>query len=1338
MAVLSQPDTALVARLPLPLAQLYRRTFNAKTALERHQAAYYLWEAALKLLGSTAVVLYARHPDPDPALAALLEALARPQVGHWWGIVRDLSPALAARGDAGFAKVAAFLGGDRRDDLPHLAGLDAALADVPTRATVSPRELFDRLVAYRNRAVGHGALGMHTEEVYERVGSALRTGLEEMFAHLDPLAGRSLVYVGDVKQTGGRWLIERFALAGEAPSRLPSLDLPKSAASNLPDGDRLYLQSGDDPAGLVALHPLGIFDFEAGQVYFLNARRGKSRVQYLCYTTGDERERSELAGDRRELLARALQLPVNDGMVAAWEEKSRAEEGSTEAETETNGKRLGEFDLISELGRGGMGVVYRAWQPSLRRQVALKTLLRVGDVTGDARFRREIMALGRVDHPNLVKIFTSGHDGERWFYAMELVEGASLAAVAGRLSRGETVDAGVWHTAVGTACENARAAELPLARDIGSSAGGAPEPDLESLPAVARGNGSPDRAYVDRIVDLLRQVAEAAHALHQAGIVHRDVKPGNVLVSRDGMQAVLMDLGLAQIEDDQDGLTKTRFLGTPRYASPEQVLSASKLDRRTDVYSLGATMWELLALRPLYGANESTPKAELMRTITLDEPERLRRLNAAVSRDLEAVVHKCLEKNPKARYATAGDMATDLRHYLAGEPVTARPVTGLVRMAKWMRRRPALAAAAILGVLMLVGMTLGLAGLVLWQRSENLRLSSDQLRQQEADRHLAVLLQDQSADEREYRTHLAASRFGDASKAAERALARAHGEMALADREADLQRQLEIARKLDDFLALSTEAWFFVGDEDTRPGVATRWTAAALQRLGILDGDGRFPKSDWWNSIPDAGLTANQRADLQEEVSQLLLLLALTKLRDGATAVYHHFEKNEPTADATAAASVTSAIDIVGHVEAWDRARRRPPAKLERSMRRLGQFILDAQVKPFRQMLAELFMAKPPTPDATGGEEPVRGSTEAFLDGDIHFYLREGKNRAMIGMLEKVLDYQLDAKDPLGRAQEQFLEAVRLHPTSYWAYYMLGLTFVSAGNPRGAELAYSECVRLRPRGRHSYQGRALALIERARAVKGTAPADKQMRDSLVRQGLDDVDRAVRLDPTAADNYWTAGTAHQTLGNDEEAIQSFARAIDLEDSLLLERLMRRGFLDKTETYMRELLAKDPQKANARALLAWVLYRLEKSADAGKEADAALRVSSKQPWALTVRGCLALAAGKTEPAAADLEAARQCGPPSYLTVSRLSAALEPMNRIGALSVLDQWVAAAKWATGSNAMPLWQARDVELARARLLSATPASKQAAEEAARRARELDDAMTSSPPKPTSPIAAPP
>src|SRR5262245_22469710 len=165
-------DDALVQRLPLPLAQLYRRAHNARTPLERHLTAFYLWEASLKLLGATAVAEYAEQPDPDPQLAERLTRLARPALGHWWEYVRRLVPVLAERGDEAFGKLRDLLLGRSRDDLPRAAGLDAVLRQAldgqgGARATVRLTELFDRLVRYRNQELGHGAAGQRPGAFYE-------------------------------------------------------------------------------------------------------------------------------------------------------------------------------------------------------------------------------------------------------------------------------------------------------------------------------------------------------------------------------------------------------------------------------------------------------------------------------------------------------------------------------------------------------------------------------------------------------------------------------------------------------------------------------------------------------------------------------------------------------------------------------------------------------------------------------------------------------------------------------------------------------------------------------------------------------------------------------------------------------------------------------------------------------------------------------------------------------------------------------------------------------------------------------------------------------------------
>jgi serine/threonine protein kinase len=701
-------DDELVRRLPHPLAQLYRRAHNTKNPLDRHLTAFDLWEASLKLLGSAAVVTYAERGGPAPGDAEALSRLARPTLGDWWRFVRVLVPTLAEAGDEGFRAVREGLLGRSRDDLPRAAGLDAVLREVldgtsGARVVVRLDDLYDRLVNYRNRVLGHGAPGQRTAEFHERMGRAILAGTAELLARLDALAGRRLIYVREVsRHPSGSWLVERYDLTGEAHRRLDPAEVKGPDAGRSPTPGRVYLQAGPidsmGPAALVAIHPLLVYDFEAGETLFLNARRGKRRGVYLGYSSGRESEFPDVGDEHRALLARVLGMEVDTAQVERWVAASVAEEAEEPLPSGAPARMLGEFELLAKLGQGGMGVVFRAWQPSVGRQVALKGLLRAGDAKSEARFAREIRALGRVDHPNLVKIFTSGSQGDEWFYAMELVERATLEAVALALQDAKAdapgLDMAAWREALKTACARSRQAERPF--------GGTP-PEL-ARPARAEPDVPPDWAvagdYFRHMAALVRQVCAAAHALHEAKVVHRDIKPGNIMVSPDGSQAVLMDLGLAQLADELEGrLTRTRqFVGTLRYASPEQVLAVDRLDRRSDVYSLGVLLWELLTHRPLYDATEQTPTAELMKRIQYTEPEPVRKFDPGIPRDLEAIVLRCLEKDPARRYQTALGLAEDLDRWLTGRPVEARPRTPGYVLARAVRRNRGwigLAAAAV-------------------------------------------------------------------------------------------------------------------------------------------------------------------------------------------------------------------------------------------------------------------------------------------------------------------------------------------------------------------------------------------------------------------------------------------------------------------------------------------------------------------------------------------------------------------------------------------------------------------------------------------------------------------
>jgi serine/threonine protein kinase/Flp pilus assembly protein TadD len=354
-------------------------------------------------------------------------------------------------------------------------------------------------------------------------------------------------------------------------------------------------------------------------------------------------------------------------------------------------RRLGDFRLLREIGRGGMGVVYEAQQISLGRRVALKVLpfAAVLDSRQIARFQHEAQAAAQLNHPNIVSVFAVGVERGVHYYAMQFIDGQPLDRALSELR--EKYPPAVRHN---------RPAAQASTRLNSAEAGSLCPGDRHSLLASRAAGGS---EYVRSVIRLGIQAAAALHAAHESGIVHRDIKPSNLLLDGNGKLWVT-DFGLARRQTDAALTRSGDLVGTLRYMSPEQALGqVALIDHRTDIYSLGATLYELLTLEPAFPGDEGPA---LMRHIERNEPRPLRQLQSKIPVDLETVVLKGMAKRRDDRYATAQEFADDLQRVLEGKPTAARPPTLLDRTARWAQRHREVAAmAGLVGLLALLGLT---------------------------------------------------------------------------------------------------------------------------------------------------------------------------------------------------------------------------------------------------------------------------------------------------------------------------------------------------------------------------------------------------------------------------------------------------------------------------------------------------------------------------------------------------------------------------------------------------------------------------------------------------------
>jgi serine/threonine protein kinase len=371
------------------------------------------------------------------------------------------------------------------------------------------------------------------------------------------------------------------------------------------------------------------------------------------------------------------------------------------------------YRIVGVLGQGGMGIVYRAVQSRLNRVVALKVLpaiVSTANPLAATRFRREATAAARLHHTNIVPIYDYGESQDAYYYAMELITGTPLNNLIRRFAEKNIASASPAQLM--DVLRASVAESPPEGTDLRRSG----ESSDDSFSAIATSSAGRGRPYYHQVARWMADAADALHYAHDQGITHRDIKPGNLILSVDG-RIMIADFGLAR-DTEGDSVTMTgALLGTLRYISPEQAMAKRvRVDHRTDIYSLGATMYELLCFEPAFPGTE---EKEVLGAIIAHDPTPPRKIASTVPQELETICLKTLEKSPAARYETGRTLAEDLRRYIHDLPIVATRPGTIKRTIKFARRRKALVTAISVSVLLS-------ATALFWVRAEAKRSEAEQ------------------------------------------------------------------------------------------------------------------------------------------------------------------------------------------------------------------------------------------------------------------------------------------------------------------------------------------------------------------------------------------------------------------------------------------------------------------------------------------------------------------------------------------------------------------------------------------------------------------------------------
>lgn len=401
---------------------------------------------------------------------------------------------------------------------------------------------------------------------------------------------------------------------------------------------------------------------------------------------------------------------------------------------------IGDFRIVRELGRGGMGVVFEAVQESLQRTVALKVLSLDGRVTEREiqRFQNEANAAAQLHHPHIVPVYSVGTSDNVHYYAMQRIDGDNLGRVI--LNARQLLDSKIQGNshetpvAAGSTRKSPESPGLDRKSRTNRSSDLFPTSDFLQLHSAGRRSNTPPRLAIESVIQIGISAARALHHAHELGVIHRDIKPSNLMLDQEG-HIWVTDFGLALVNGNSAITLTGEIIGTLRYMSPEQTLARRiVVDHRTDIYSLGITLYELATLRKAY---DGATSRDIIRQVCFEEPQSLRRFCPQIPEDFEVIIFKAISKSPEDRYQTAEEFAADLERFRHDKPIVARRPTIVHRLKRWIRHHQTTALTIMVSLMVVCGVSVAAAGLTwnAWnsetmqrKRAENLLNKTEGLR----------------------------------------------------------------------------------------------------------------------------------------------------------------------------------------------------------------------------------------------------------------------------------------------------------------------------------------------------------------------------------------------------------------------------------------------------------------------------------------------------------------------------------------------------------------------------------------------------------------------------------